>query len=167
MPALAVCSADAIGQQSTCLKCAVNTARIRPLRTVSPSFLLRGYAMTCRYAAIGVAVASLLASSAFAGGPYGSISAGNWKGGAYTNDKTGAFSHCGASSGYANGVIFSSHTERRRLLVAGVWKFKHFSCHLGKPSQSTLPLTVRGSSGFSELLSRLNWYFPCCRAVPL
>ena len=105
MPALAVCSADAIGQQSTCLKCAVNTARIRPLRTVSPSFLLRGYAMTCRYAAIGVAVASLLASSAFAGGPYGSISAGNWKGGAYTNDKTGAFSHCGASSGYANGVI--------------------------------------------------------------
>jgi hypothetical protein len=35
------------------------------------------------------------AGSAEARGPYGTISVGNWKGGAFTNDQTGEFSHCG------------------------------------------------------------------------
>ena len=46
----------------------------------------------------------LLTSSAFAAGPLGSIHVGNWNGGAFTNDQTGAFSHCSAATGYANGV---------------------------------------------------------------
>jgi hypothetical protein len=33
-------------------------------------------------------------TQAGASGPYGSIEVGKWKGGAYTNDNTGAFSHC-------------------------------------------------------------------------
>src|SRR5271169_2609135 len=46
-----------------------------------------------------VVVAALLSgliaiSAAEARGPYGSISVGNWKGGAFTNDQTGMFSHC-------------------------------------------------------------------------
>ena len=45
-----------------------------------------------------------LASSAFGAGPFGSIHVGNWSGGAFTNDQTGAFSHCSAATGYANGV---------------------------------------------------------------
>ena len=45
-------------------------------------------------------------SNAEARGPYGSINVGNWKGGAYTNDQTGAFSHCAAGARYASGIYF-------------------------------------------------------------
>jgi hypothetical protein len=38
--------------------------------------------------------ALFVASDAFAKGPFGTIKVGNWTGGAYTNDTTGAFSHC-------------------------------------------------------------------------
>jgi hypothetical protein len=38
--------------------------------------------------------------------PYGSVSVGNWKDGAYTNDKDGSFSHCGAASPYQSGILF-------------------------------------------------------------
>src|SRR5207253_142792 len=49
-----------------------------------------------------VALAALLVGvlSAEARGPYGTISVGNWKGGAFTNDQTGEFSHCGATAMY-------------------------------------------------------------------
>src|SRR5262249_49969414 len=46
-----------------------------------------------------------IALIANAAGPYGNIHVGNWRGGAFTNDNTGAFSHCGATSSYGNGVI--------------------------------------------------------------
>jgi S1-C subfamily serine protease len=53
-------------------------------------------------------VASLLqvsvAGIANAAGPFGSVSTGNWIGGAFSNDETGAFSHCAATAPYANGV---------------------------------------------------------------
>jgi S1-C subfamily serine protease len=44
-------------------------------------------------------------SSALAAGPYGSIKIGGWIGGAFTNDKTGEFSHCAATTSYASGII--------------------------------------------------------------
>jgi S1-C subfamily serine protease len=44
-------------------------------------------------------------SSALAAGPYGSIKVGGWIGGAFTDDKTGAFSHCAATTSYASGII--------------------------------------------------------------
>ena len=48
--------------------------------------------MKCRAAALAILLCTLFASSnAEARGPYGSISVGNWKGGAYTNDETGSF----------------------------------------------------------------------------
>jgi len=54
-------------------------------------------------------VASLLqvgvAGMAHAKGPFGSVNVGNWIGGAFSNDETGAFSHCAATTPYANGVI--------------------------------------------------------------
>ncbi len=46
-----------------------------------------------------------LAGTADAKGPFGSLKIGNWIGGAFSNDETGAFSHCAATSPYANGVI--------------------------------------------------------------
>jgi S1-C subfamily serine protease len=45
-------------------------------------------------------------SHAHAGGPYGSINVGNWKGGAFTNDQNGAFSHCAAGAPYQSGIYF-------------------------------------------------------------
>jgi S1-C subfamily serine protease len=39
-------------------------------------------------------------------GPYGSISVGEWKGGAYTNEQTGGFSHCAAGASYKSGIYF-------------------------------------------------------------
>src|SRR5690349_12981455 len=53
-----------------------------------------------------ILTAILANSIANARGPYGSISIGNWKGGAYTNDQTGAFSHCAAGAQYASGIYF-------------------------------------------------------------
>jgi S1-C subfamily serine protease len=49
-------------------------------------------------------VQATLVAAAHAGGPFGSIRIGAWIGGAFTDD-AGAFSHCGATSSYANGVI--------------------------------------------------------------
>ncbi|WFU17271.1 trypsin-like peptidase domain-containing protein [Bradyrhizobium sp. CB3481] len=63
--------------------------------------------MKFRAAAIAALLCVILAgSSADARGPYGSISIGNWQGGAYTNDQTGAFSHCAAGARYASGIYF-------------------------------------------------------------
>ncbi len=45
-------------------------------------------------------------STSDARGPYGSINVGNWKGGAYTNDQSGAFSHCAAGTQYESGIYF-------------------------------------------------------------
>jgi S1-C subfamily serine protease len=47
---------------------------------------------------------NLAISGANARGPYGSISVGNWKGGAFTNDGTGEFSSCTAFSPYKSGI---------------------------------------------------------------
>jgi hypothetical protein len=54
-------------------------------------------------------------SSTLAAGPFGTIHIGLWRGGAYTNDSTGAFSHCAAQSEHVNGVSlligqFADHT---------------------------------------------------------
>jgi hypothetical protein len=45
-------------------------------------------------------------STSSARGPYGSIKVGNWYGGAYTNDKSGSFSHCAAGASYQSGIYF-------------------------------------------------------------
>ena len=59
-------------------------------------------------------------SSAEARGPYGSISVGNWQGGAFTNDQTGAFSHCAAGAAYDSGIYFMVTIDRGCRLVPGL-----------------------------------------------
>jgi S1-C subfamily serine protease len=44
-------------------------------------------------------------SIAHAAGPFGNIAVGTWKGGAFSDDTTGSFSHCAASSVFGSGVI--------------------------------------------------------------
>lgn len=51
-----------------------------------------------------VLAGTLLASPVLAAGPYAKFSVGNWAGGAFTNNQTGAFSHCAVSASYKSGV---------------------------------------------------------------
>jgi hypothetical protein len=48
-------------------------------------------------------VGLICASSAAAKGPFTPLQVGNWSGGSYTDDKTGAFSHCSAEVKYVSG----------------------------------------------------------------
>ena len=50
--------------------------------------------------------AILHAGPAQAAGPIQQLRVGNWSGGSYTNDKTGAFSHCVANAPYKSGISF-------------------------------------------------------------
>ena len=53
---------------------------------------------------IAVILSGILSSAAIAAGPFGTIRVGAWSGGAYTDDKTGAFSHCVAGTTYGSGI---------------------------------------------------------------
>ena len=70
----------------------------------------------------------LLAPVVQAAGPYGEIVVGNWKGGAFTHDTTGAFSHCAVNAGYRNGTrMFTSITADFKWLIGFAhpnWKLK-------------------------------------------
>jgi S1-C subfamily serine protease len=54
--------------------------------------------------AVLFAAAILVSSDASARGPYGSISVGNWTGGAYTSDETGEFTSCSVFAPYKSGI---------------------------------------------------------------
>jgi S1-C subfamily serine protease len=58
-------------------------------------------------------LATVASTSASAKGPFGSIHVGQWTGGAYSYDDTGAFSHCAAGVQYLNGVylVLSQNKE--------------------------------------------------------
>lgn len=60
--------------------------------------------MMLRSLGIACALQLAVAGVANAAGPFGSVSVGNWIGGAFTNDETRAFTHCAATAPYANGV---------------------------------------------------------------
>jgi hypothetical protein len=51
--------------------------------------------------------AFFFATSGYAAGPISPVNVGNWRGGSYTNDSTGKFSHCAVSASYRSGMIFS------------------------------------------------------------
>ena len=62
--------------------------------------------MVCRILFAFSVAALFVASHAYAKGPFGAIKVGNWTGGAWTNDATGAFSHCAAGAPYLSGIYF-------------------------------------------------------------
>jgi len=103
--------------------------------------------MKCRAAAVAALLLAVFASSdAWPRGPYGSISVGNWKGGAYTDDKTGSFSHCAAGASYASGVYFLVMIDH-----AGGWSlgFMHERWRLTTGQAFPLTLTFDGQQPFS------------------
>jgi S1-C subfamily serine protease len=80
---------------------------------------------------------AVLASPAFAAGPFGSIRVGNWTGGAYTNDQTNAFTHCAAGTGYASGVNVIVGQN-----VAGYWLLGFASPKFTLTPGETFPIDV-------------------------
>ena len=102
--------------------------------------------MTGRVISIAVAFASaLIWSNAFAAGPFGSIHVGNWSGGAYTDDKTGALSHCVAGTTYASGItlLFGQN-------AAGNWLLglTHPSWRLDQGETIAIDVTFDGQAQF-------------------
>jgi len=56
---------------------------------------------------VACVVNTLVASASFAGWPFGSIHVGEWRGGVYTNDNTGKFTFCAATTNYASGITMT------------------------------------------------------------
>jgi S1-C subfamily serine protease len=78
-----------------------------------------------------------------AAGPYGNIHVGNWKGGAFTDDNTGAFSHCGATTSYGNGVILVVGQNASNSWLLG---FASPGFHLTKGASVPIDVTFDGQS---------------------
>ncbi len=103
--------------------------------------------MKCRAVAVAVLLGLIFAgSNAEARGPYGSISVGNWKGGAYTVDQTGAFSHCAAGASYASGINFLVMIDRDGGWALG---FAHDQWKLRTGEAFPLTLTFDGQQPFN------------------
>lgn len=84
---------------------------------------------------------AIVAGIAHAKGPFGSVNVGNWIGGAFSNDETGAFSHCAATTPYANGVILVVSQN-----AAGTWSlaFASPSYHFNKGENAAIDVTFDG-----------------------
>lgn len=105
-------------------------------------------------------VASLLQMSvtcvASAAGPFGTINIGNWSGGAFTNDATGAFSHCAASTPYANGTTLLVGQDASNSWLLG---FANPAFRFKKGENLTIDVTFDGqaevrlfATAFSEIM---------------
>jgi len=84
-----------------------------------------------------------ITSTANAAGPYGNVHVGNWTGGAFTNDSTGAFSHCSASTTYGNGVILVVGQNASNSWLLG---FASPAFHLKKGVAVPIDVTFDGQS---------------------
>jgi hypothetical protein len=54
----------------------------------------------------------VMSGAAHAAGPFRPFQFGLWSGGAWTNDQTGAFSHCAASVPYTSGITMFASINR-------------------------------------------------------
>jgi hypothetical protein len=96
---------------------------------------------------VATLLSSLIAiSAAEARGPYGSINVGNWKGGAYTNDQTGAFSHCVAGASYDSGIYFMVMIDQGAGWSLG---FQHSKWSFSNNQTFPIALTFDGQSPFN------------------
>jgi S1-C subfamily serine protease len=68
----------------------------------------------------------VIVATAHAAGPFGTIHVGNWVGGAFSDDTTGKFSHCAATSSYGSGVslVVGHNATNSRLLSFASPAFK-------------------------------------------
>jgi S1-C subfamily serine protease len=86
---------------------------------------------------VAIFAACVVGPSAFANGPYGSIKVGEWSGGAYTDDKSGAFTHCAAGGSYRSGIyVMLSHA------VDNSWALGFGNEEFHLPTGETFPIDV-------------------------
>ena len=86
---------------------------------------------------VACVVNTLVASASLAAGPFGTVRVGEWTGGIYTSDQTGAFSHCAVSASYANGVSLLIGQEANSAWLIG---FANSSFQF--PKGDTLPIDI-------------------------
>jgi hypothetical protein len=98
-------------------------------------------------AALYLAIISvqLVASQALAAGPFGSVVVGNWKGGGYTDDRTGVFSHCAAGTAYQSGIYFMVGIKADNSWTLG---FAHRDWELKEGEVVPIELTFDGQAKF-------------------
>ena len=94
---------------------------------------------------VSAIASTLLSSSVFAAGPFGTIHVGFWQGGAYTNDTTGAFSHCAAGGNFVNGVNLAISQTADRTWMIG---FASPTWNLPEGQSVPIELTFDGQSKF-------------------
>jgi S1-C subfamily serine protease len=105
---------------------------------------LSGRLVMKRCAVVVTFLLALLATGpADSRGPYGTINVGNWKGGAFTNDQTGEFSHCGATAVYQNGIYFVVMIDSKPSWSLG---FAHDGWTLSNGKAFPIQLTFDGQS---------------------
>jgi hypothetical protein len=101
--------------------------------------------MSSRIVAVLSALGLLFALPAHAKGPFGTIQVGNWKGGAYTFDDTGAFSHCAAGTPYKSGIYFMVGMKADNSWILG---FAHQSWQLTQGEVIPIDLTFDAQGKF-------------------
>jgi hypothetical protein len=103
-----------------------------------------GRSVRAKIAALLLALAVILPANAR--GPYGSIRAAGWSGGAFTDDKTGEFSNCIASASYKSGIIVG-------VLVSKTYNwalaFSHPSWALARGQRFPIVLSFDGRNTFN------------------
>jgi hypothetical protein len=99
-----------------------------------------------KIAFIVVSIGTLVcATSGLAKGPFGFIQVGNWKGGAYTDDTTGAFTGCTAGAPYQSGIYFAVSVSARMTWSLG---FAHPSWQLTPKEAFPIDLVFDGQQQF-------------------
>ena len=95
-----------------------------------------------RVAAVAAAVLVWSVSMADAAGPLRPFRVGFWSGGAYTDDRTGGFTHCSAGVAYDSGInMFILATD------AGRWWLGFVDRHWAFTPQAKLPVALRLDGG--------------------
>jgi len=112
--------------------------------------------------ALSVVAATLANLPTHARGPYGSIKIGNWIGGAYTNDQTGAFTHCAAGALYKSGIYLMVMIDQSGEGGLGVanqsWKLNAQAFPIALTFDGQTPFHVHGVPIADNLVG-----FPCPR----
>ena len=96
----------------------------------------------------GAVFVSMLVSTgaADAAGPFRPFQFGHWSGGAYTNDQTGAFSHCAAAVPYVSGVLMFASVNR---YFGWSLAFSHSQWALTPKTQIPIELHFDGGPAFN------------------
>jgi hypothetical protein len=97
--------------------------------------------MNRRFLAVPAIILALGVMAAQARGPYGFISVGNWTGGAFTSDRTGAFSHCVAGAPFDGGIYLMVLVDKGGNWALG---FAHQAWSFSRGQDFQMALTFDG-----------------------